>query len=137
MVAAALAVAATGGGARAADVAGLWRTPVAGGVIRIEHCGEEICGRSVSSAELLANPDQADIRNPDPALRGRPVKGLLVLKLPAKGVDEWGDGWIYDPRRGATYHGAAKLDDSGVLKVTGCIVVPLCQTQTWTRAEGG
>jgi len=124
------------GGARAADVAGLWKTAVAGGLIRIEHCGEDICGRSVSSKELLVHPDQTDIRNPDPALRGRPIKGLLVLELRPRGPDSWGDGWIYDPRHGATYHGSAKLDDPGRLRVTGCVVAPLCQSQTWLRADG-
>jgi uncharacterized protein (DUF2147 family) len=125
------------GGVNAAEVAGLWKTPVEGGLIRIEHCGEEICGRSVASATLQTHPDQTDIRNHDPALRNRPVKGLLILKLKPLGGDRWGDGWIYNPRDGGTYHATVQLDEGKRLKVTGCIMAPICKSQTWLRSEGG
>lgn len=123
--------------AHAADVVGMWKTPVGGGLIRIERCGEDICGRSVSSPTLTAHPNVTDIRNRDPALRGRPIKGLLILKLHPLAADHWGDGWIYNPRDGATYKAELRLDDPARLKVTGCVVAPLCRSQTWTRSDGG
>jgi uncharacterized protein (DUF2147 family) len=120
----------------AAGVTGLWKTPVDGGsTVRIETCGEAICGRAVSSPRLIAFPDQKDVFNRDPALRGRPIKGLLLLKLRPIGPSRWGDGWVYDPRSGGTYKGTAELKSDGRLLLQGCIVAPFCRTQAWTRAK--
>jgi uncharacterized protein (DUF2147 family) len=117
-------------------VTGLWKTPVEGGsTVRIEFCGEEICGRAVSSPRLVAFPDQRDVLNRDATLRDRPIKGLLLLKLRSLGPSRWGDGWVYDPRNGRTYKGTAELKSDGRLLLQGCIVAPLCQTQTWTRVK--
>jgi uncharacterized protein (DUF2147 family) len=136
----ALAGAALGAGAagpaRAGDVTGLWETPVSHGLIRIERCGEKLCGRSVSSDILDAHPGQSDMKNPDPALRGRPIKGLVILEVSPLGEDRWGQGWIYNPNDGATYHLSLKLDSPTRLKITGCLVAPLCKSQVWLRSEG-
>jgi uncharacterized protein (DUF2147 family) len=136
MIAAFLALAlATASGQGAADVIGLWKTPVDGGLVRIEACGEAICGHVVSGARLRADPAMKDVKNHDPTLRTRPIKGLLMLKLSPKGPGQWGDGWVYNPDDGATYKGSMKLTQDGHLRLQGCVVVPLCKTQTWTRAE--
>ncbi|MGH7010551.1 MAG: DUF2147 domain-containing protein, partial [Caulobacteraceae bacterium] len=55
-----------GAGAHAhpgARVLGLWRTPVRGGLVRIEACGAAICGYVAGSPMLAANPAQKDLRN--------------------------------------------------------------------------
>jgi uncharacterized protein (DUF2147 family) len=114
---------------------GLWRTHVNDGLIRIEQCGDELCGHVAGSAELKEKPDQADVLNHDPSLRGRLVMGLLVLKLKPVAPGRWGDGWIYDPRRGATYSAKIQMAPDGRLRLTGCIASFLCQTQIWTRAD--
>lgn len=135
----ALAVAiggAAAGNARAGDVTGLWSTPASGGLIRIERCGEEVCGRSIASRVLDAHPDQTDVRNPDPALRARPVKGLLILKARPQGEDSWGEGWIYNPNDGTTYKLRMRLTAPDRLTITGCLVAPLCRSQVWTRSQG-
>ena len=117
-------------------VTGVWKTPVDGGsTVRIEPCGQAICGRAVSSPRLVTFPDQRDVRNRDPALRGRLIKGLLLLKLRPLGPSRWGDGWVYDPRNGGTYKGTAELKSDGRLLLRGCIVAPFCQTQTWQRVR--
>jgi uncharacterized protein (DUF2147 family) len=126
-----------GGPAAAGDVTGFWRTQVDAGVIRIEACGTEICGRTVTSASMAAHPDLTDARNKDPALRGRALKNLLILRVKPLGDGRWGEGWIYNPRDGGQYHATLKLDGPAILKVTGCLVAPLCRTQTWTRAAAG
>jgi uncharacterized protein (DUF2147 family) len=134
VIAAAIAAAALAGDS--ASLAGLWRTPTDGGsIVRLEPCGDGVCGRVVTSPRLKANPDQKDLLNKDPSLRGRPVRGLLTLQLRYKSPGAWGDGWAYDPTNGGTYHGSMKLTPEGDLRLTGCIVVPLCRTQTWTRAN--
>jgi uncharacterized protein (DUF2147 family) len=135
MVAIAIAALLAGTAPAVPNIAGLWKTPVAGGSVRIEVCGEAICGRVAGSKQLIAFPDEKDVHNRDSSLRDRPIKGLLMLKLRPAGPNRWGDGWVYDPRVGKTYKASAELTPDGRLLLQGCIVAPLCQTQSWTRAR--
>ncbi len=116
-------------------IVGLWNTPVDASTIRVEPCGEAVCGRLVSSARLKLFPNQTDIRNREPALRSRPVAGLLLLKVRATAPGRWGDGWVYNPKDGGTYRGTVDLGLDGRLHLKGCIVAPLCRNQVWTRAR--
>ncbi|MGH6992457.1 MAG: DUF2147 domain-containing protein [Caulobacteraceae bacterium] len=113
---------------------GLWRTPVRGGLVRIETCGGAICGYVAGSPMLAANPAQKDLRNHDPALRERPILGLMMLRLFPAGPGRWSAGWVYDPNNGNTYHGSARLRPDGRLELQGCIVKPLCRIQEWVKA---
>lgn len=115
-------------------VVGLWKTPREGGLIRIEACGAAICGRITDSPPAGA-PVQKDVRNPDPTLRNRPIDGLVIMKLKSIGPGRWGNGVIYNPDDGKTYMASMDLTDDGRLRLKGCIVAPLCRTQTWTRAH--
>jgi uncharacterized protein (DUF2147 family) len=120
----------------AAGVVGLWRTAQDKGLIQIEACGGEICGRIADAAPAAAGGTKTDAKNPDPALRDRPIEGLLILKLKPIGPDRWGDGFVYNPDDGRSYKASASLAPDGHLHLKGCLVVPLCRTQTWTRADG-
>ena len=136
MIAAVLAVVALAAGNDAQAVTGLWNTPAEGGsVVRLDPCGDSVCGRIVTSPSVRADPDQRDIRNHDPSLRGRTIRGLLFLKVQQTGPGVWGKGSAYDPTDGGVYSGAMKLNPDGTLRLTGCIFVPLCKSQTWTRAR--
>lgn len=117
-----------------ADIRGLWRTPVDGGLVRIETCGRDVCGILVQSAALRADPDRRDLRNADPRLRTRPLGGLRLLQARPAGPARWTDGWVYNPEDGRTYRGSLRLRTDGRLELTGCVVRPLCRTQVWTRA---
>ncbi len=115
---------------------GVWRTPVnGGGIVRVEACGERVCGFVVSSPHLDVHPDQRDVRNSEPSLRDRRIKGLQILDARLVADDELGDGWVYDPEEGSTYSGSVSLLKDGRLRLTGCIFWPLCRSQTWTRIE--
>ena len=115
---------------------GVWRTPVdGGGLARLEPCGERICGYVVDSPWLRANPDQRDIRNSDPPLRGRRVVGLKFMEARALAENRLGDGWVYHPEEGNTYTGTMTLLEDGRLRLTGCVLWPLCRTQIWRRVE--
>lgn len=126
---------ATAAPASSRDVAGLWRTPIDGGLVRVERCGVDLCGRVAGSARLRAFPDQKDARNRDPTLRQRAIKGLLIFKLHATNPGRWGGGTIYNPDDGGTYKADLKMTVDGRIQVRGCVVEPICRTQTWTRAQ--
>jgi uncharacterized protein (DUF2147 family) len=120
----------------AASPIGLWRTPEDGGsLVRITDCGGAICGRLVTSRRLRDHPDQRDVLNKDPSLRARQVRDLLVLTARPIGPNRWGGGWAYDPTAGDTYTGSVEMKTAGVLRLTGCVAVLFCRTETWARAD--
>ncbi len=119
----------------AADVTGLWATPTRGGQVEITKCGASVCGRLVSSEGIKADPAIKDANNTDAAQRGRLLKGLLILKGFAGGPTEWTGGEIYNAEDGKTYGATLTLNADDTLNVRGCVFVPLCKTQTWTRVR--
>ncbi len=121
--------------ALAADVTGLWATPTRDGQVEITKCGSSVCGRLVSSAGIKADPGLKDANNSDPAQRGRLLKGLLILKGLTGGPTDWSGGEIYNAEDGKTYSASLSMSGDNILNVRGCIVVPLCKTQTWTRVR--
>ncbi len=118
------------------DVTGLWRTPVDNGsVVRLQRCEDGLCGYIVTSPHIQSDPGQKDLRNRDAAKRDRPLRNLMFLKVRAIAPGRWGDGWVYNPEDGGAYKGVMTLKPDGSLHLTGCIVAPLCKTQTWRRAD--
>ena len=113
-------------------VLGLWKTETRNGIVEISRCGASVCGRLVTSDGLKADPNLKDVNNSNAALRGRPLKGLLILSGFKPDGATWNGGKIYNADDGKTY--SARLTPNGnQLQVRGCIFVPLCKTQTWTR----
>ena len=125
----------TTGAAAAASIDGEWLSQTHHGVVQLYDCGGEICGRVVTSDLVKDHPDLRDTRNKDASLQGRPIKGLTILKGFVGGPDEWKGGAVYDPEDGNTYHGSIRRVDANTVKLTGCVVFPLCRTQTWTRVQ--
>ncbi|MFG1394973.1 DUF2147 domain-containing protein [Xanthobacter agilis] len=121
------------GPALAADPTGLWQTSTRSGQVEITKCGPDLCGRLVSSEGLKADPALKDVNNANPKLRDRALKGLTILTGFSGGPDAWTGGSIYNAEDGKTYSGTLTLDGADTLKVKGCVIVPLCKTQTWTR----
>jgi uncharacterized protein (DUF2147 family) len=112
---------------------GTWQTPDDHAVVKIEACGEALCGHIVTSDQLKAHPDQTDAHNRDPALRSRPLKGLALFTGVKGGPPEWSGGSLYDPEDGKTYKGSIKLISADTLRLTGCVFRPFCKSETWTR----
>lgn len=113
---------------------GRWRTEKAAGVVEIVPCGTQLCGIVVDGAPLRANPDQRDVRNDDPTLRDRRVRGLRVLHGFTGGPRQWKGGPLYDPDSGdSAPRGTLTLIDRDTLRVKGCLVAFLCRTQNWKR----
>ncbi|CAN5407454.1 DUF2147 domain-containing protein [soil metagenome] len=119
----------------AGDPTGLWQTPTNGGQVRISHCGQTLCGVVVTSNNIRANPNAADEHNANRALRGRTLRNLPMLNGFTGGPTEWRNGTVYNPEDGRTYSGTITLQGDNTLRLRGCVIAPLCRTQTWTRAR--
>lgn len=113
---------------------GRWRTDAQGGVVEIHACGSALCGRVVDATPLRLNPDQKDVRNRDPNLRQRALRGVRVLHGFTGGPSVWNGGPLYDPDSGQrASRGTLTLVRRDRLSVRGCIAPLLCRTQTWSR----
>ncbi len=122
-----------------ADVENIWLTEGGKSHVKIEPCGERLCGEIVWLREPNRDDGSAklDRRNEDKSLRGRPILGLQVLTdFEDEGGGTWRGGEIYNPEDGKTYSSKLELVDSNTLEVSGCVFFGLlCKTQTWTRVE--
>lgn len=116
--------------AQSAGLFGDWHTPN-GSVIRIRHCGAEVCLQVVAPP---AGVPATDIHNPNPALHGRAICGLDIGNgFTLTDADHATGGTLYDPRTGKTYRGGMTLEGAK-LHLRGYVGVPLLgATQTWTR----
>ena len=119
----------------ASPAEGLWQTETNGGQVQIYECGPALCGKLVTSNGIKADPNMKDTKNKDASLRNRPLKDLVLLQGFTGGPSEWKGGSVYKADDGKIYKGSMKLVGANQLKLTGCIVAPLCKTQTWTRIK--
>lgn len=102
------------------DVLGVWKTNEGGGHVELYQVGDELRGKIVGGDADKAK-DSKDVNNPDPALRGRELLGLVIIKGLSYDADQdaWVDGDLYRTTKGKTYRAKIRLGDGGVLKVTG------------------
>lgn len=106
----------------AQDIFGLWWTTDKKSMIKIYHCGDELCGKV------------AYVPNPDP--QGEKIEGNKLLSdFKQKKENVWKKGQIYDPRKGKSYKAKLTLEGDK-LKVRGFVGVSLFgKTKTWTRVK--
>lgn len=120
-------------GGTANAVIGRWATPTKQGVVEIHHCGASICGTLVDSEGIRANSDLRDIYNKTESQRSRVLKGIEILRDFRQMPWGWDKGTIYNADDGGTYKATITVMDADTLNVKGCIVWPLCKSQTWKR----
>lgn len=130
-----LAVLAAGAAPSADTVLGRWQTGTRHGVVEITRCGESICGVLINSDGIRADPQIRDEKNKNAALRGRQLRGLQILENFRWRSNAWSGGTIYNAEDGGTYDATVTLADKDHLRLKGCIVWPLCKTQTWVRVR--
>jgi uncharacterized protein (DUF2147 family) len=114
----------------AQPIIGRWATVDGKAIVQIAPCGKTLCGRIEKIVKPTPGRPQTDIKNPDPALRSKPLAGLALLTGFADAGELW-KGSIYDPESGKTYNSKVSRNSDGTLKVQGCIMM-FCKTQTWT-----
>ena len=114
---------------------GKWKTETRNGIVEITRCGNSLCGKLLTSDGIAANPGLKDSENRDANLRNRALKGLQILGGFHYDKGVWKDGTIYKADNGKTYDATITIVDPNTLKLKGCIVVPLCSNQTWTRVR--
>ena len=119
----------------ASPAIGLWKAPRHDAIIELYDCGPALCGRVVTSDMIKKYPTLTDLRNKDLSLRNRPAKNLVIITGFVGGPPEWTNGKVYNPEDGNTYRGTIKITTPTTLKLTGCVIFPLCQSQTWVKAE--
>jgi uncharacterized protein (DUF2147 family) len=120
------------------QITGAWLTDVRDGVVNIRPCGG---GRMCGYIQSILNdygrgPGVRDELNEDVKLRSRPICGLPILgMLKQLAPDTWGDGWVYDPKRGKTFSVEVTVTRPDTLSVRGYKGIrTLGQTVIWTRA---
>jgi Delta7-sterol 5-desaturase len=103
------------------EVLGEWWTPGFAARVRIEACGDALCGRIVWLWDEAAQQQ---------ALIGRRV----VEGMRAAEGGRWAGGTLHDPEDGRSYKGSLQLQLPGSLKLEGCFG-PFCRGQVWRRVE--
>jgi uncharacterized protein (DUF2147 family) len=118
--------------AGAADAIGKWKDPENQAVCEIYSCDGGVCVKVLSPAPGL---DKDDF-NPDPALKGRSMAGVVLMSGAAQdGPDRW-KGKLYNPEDGKTYSGFIEVKSKDEVKLEGCVLGGiLCKSRTWQRSQ--
>jgi uncharacterized protein (DUF2147 family) len=112
------------------DVLGPWKTDGGDSWVELSRCGEAICGTIIwlkvpsyiDSKDGPVGKTKVDRKNPDPALRNRPILGLQVMNgFTAKGNNRWANGTIYNPVSGKSYKCKMHLVSPHKLELRGYI----------------
>lgn len=137
LIAAAL-LAATFSPASETDIEGRWLSGDKSGWIDIRLVNGLPIGRAAGATDMKeGDPPRLDSKNPDPALRERPIDGIIILQgFEYVGDQRWKGGTIYDPNTGNTYKSSMRLVDRNTVKVRGYIGISVFgRSDTWTRDE--
>jgi uncharacterized protein (DUF2147 family) len=120
------------------DPSGTWLVEDGRARIRVERCEaarERICGYVVwmkESADARGWP-YLDVQNGDHDKRARALLGHQLLMGLQKTPDGRFSGDIYNAEDGKFYSVSLWRESPATLKLKGCLIRPLCQTQTWQQ----
>jgi uncharacterized protein (DUF2147 family) len=117
--------------ALALDPTGDWAVEDGVAHVRVAECNGSMWG----AVAWEKKPGGLDKNNPDVSKRTRPTLGIVLLmdmkKKPK--ADQW-NGKVYDAKdSGKLYSASIKPTSPDELEIEGCLVWPLCGSQTWTR----
>jgi uncharacterized protein (DUF2147 family) len=116
---------------------GIWLHPNKRIQFEIYSCGDRLCGKLIwfKWPNDKAGLPLVDLLNSDPALRTRPLLGLVVLRnLRRTGDNTWEDGEIYNPDDGVDYQAEMSIKTDGTLRIRAYVLITLLgETSIWTR----
>jgi uncharacterized protein (DUF2147 family) len=114
---------------------GIWLTQAGDARVRVSKCGAGICGVIVGLKQPIdpaTGKPQVDDKNPNPALKSRPVIGLSLFSgMQPSSPGKW-SGRIYNADDGGTYVSHVSVTGADTLRVEGCLGA-FCGGETWTR----
>ena len=101
---------------------GTWLSGDGDGLIEVTATDTDLYGIIAGSPDPADDRPDKDEKNPDPALRDRPLIGLnLFAGFKYDGNGRWSGGTIYDPNSGKTYRCIVTLVDANTLKIRGYV----------------
>lgn len=106
---------------------GEWWTPGFNARVRIEPCGEAVCGHIVWAWD----ESPQDIVDKSPLVGRKVIDGMR-----AQADQRWSGGRLYNPENGRDYKGQLHLQSASRLVVDGCLLF-VCQQQIWRRVDVG
>lgn len=122
--------------AAATDALGIWVTEGGKSNVQVYQSGGQFAGKIVDLKEPTVNgKPKVDNKNPNKALRARPLDGLQILSGLSYKDGMWVGGSIYNPTDGKTYSCQMKLKDKNTLELRGYVMgMPaLGKSQIWKR----
>lgn len=124
----------TGANAQGAG-SSVWLTQAGDARVQVGPCGAYLCGKVVwlkRPIDPQTGQPAIDDKNPNPALRNRPMIGVqLFIDMQATASNAW-SGKIYNADDGKTYDSTVTAMDPQHLQVRGCFG-PFCGSETWTK----
>jgi uncharacterized protein (DUF2147 family) len=121
--------------AQGVEPTGIWLTQAGDARVRVSKCGGGICGVIVwlrAPIDSATGRPQVDDKNPNPALKTRPVIGLPLFSGMRPSASHKWSGQIYNADDGGTYASSVSMAGSNSLRVEGCVGA-ICGGETWTR----
>lgn len=92
-------------------------------------------GAFVGTIEWMENP-RKDVNNPDANLRERSLIGIRIFSDMVQDKVNTYKGTLYNPEDGKTYSGTLTIKNAQTLELRGCVIWPLCKTDTWKFVSG-
>ncbi|MGY3609669.1 MULTISPECIES: DUF2147 domain-containing protein [unclassified Bradyrhizobium] len=120
-------------------IVGVWEAD--DGTVKLDmyKAGSEIQARMLYGNEIVEADNvtfKKDANNPDPALRSRSLKNVVVVTGLRWADGEWSGGSIYDASSGRTYNCKAALKD-GKMHLRGFLgISAMGQTRVFHRVRG-
>ena len=115
----------------AEDAFGVWLNPENQSNVEFYRCGDGLCAKVTK----VSDGQKTDDKNPDPAKRGRPIIGLVIMEGAKKsGANKW-SGTLYNRADGKSFSGTIIVKSKDALDLSGCVALVICRTTTWTRVK--
>lgn len=119
-------------------ILGKWVNSTGEAHVDITKKGDKYFGKIVwlkEPKDEKGNP-KTDAKNPDDALKSRPILGLEILNNFIYEDGKWTDGKIYDPKSGKNYSCNMTMKGNDVLNMRGYVGISLLgRSETWKRVK--